>query len=151
MWLWFPVLIARVCLLCVRPSADRFCVLLQTFRRLLLNKCQDEFENRSKATEGVFTLCVLELFRCISSVLVFSLFDPFCAERIVRVESVHLSETELCCRLFQPSRGGIHSLQMKGSSSSLPSTRCLATSSSLVRNAKRDDFFIWLVIQSCSI
>ena len=25
---------------------------LQTFRRLLLNKCQDEFENRSKATEG---------------------------------------------------------------------------------------------------
>ena len=26
--------------------------ILQTFRRLLLNKCQDEFENRSKATEG---------------------------------------------------------------------------------------------------
>lgn len=26
---------------------------LQTFRRLLLNKCQDEFENRSKATEGM--------------------------------------------------------------------------------------------------
>ena len=24
----------------------------QTFRRLLLNKCQDEFENRSRATEG---------------------------------------------------------------------------------------------------
>ncbi|KAJ8298584.1 hypothetical protein KUTeg_022644 [Tegillarca granosa] len=27
-------------------------IILLTFRRLLLNKCQDEFENRSKATEG---------------------------------------------------------------------------------------------------
>lgn len=29
-----------------------FCSRFQSFRRLLLNKCQDEFENRSKATEG---------------------------------------------------------------------------------------------------
>jgi len=32
------------------------CILLQTFRRLLLSKCQDEFENRSRATEGDFLL-----------------------------------------------------------------------------------------------
>ena len=38
------------------------CVLfisLQTFRRLLLSKCQDEFENRSRATEGICMMLLL--------------------------------------------------------------------------------------------
>lgn len=33
-------------------SIAAFLFHFQSFRRLLLNKCQDEFENRSKATEG---------------------------------------------------------------------------------------------------
>ena len=43
-------------LLFVKNKIDGFLIydiyfLLKTFRRLLLNKCQDEFENRSRATE----------------------------------------------------------------------------------------------------
>jgi hypothetical protein len=49
---------------------SKYLTLLQTFRRLLLNKCQDEFENRSKATEGNITKKWNVIWRLYSSVLI---------------------------------------------------------------------------------
>jgi len=48
-------LLLKYCLYSVDSNLFQLCVLrnsFQTFRRLLLSKCQDEFENRSRATEG---------------------------------------------------------------------------------------------------